>query len=60
MYHRNILTLCMALLGFTVLSFTNPPEGVRVGASLSVGVVADALVVARLGDMDIQEINSVV
>jgi len=32
MYHRNILTLCMALLGFTVLSFTNPPEGVRVGS----------------------------
>ena len=30
MYHRNILTLCMALLGFTMLSFTNPHESARI------------------------------
>jgi len=32
MYHRIVLTLSIAILGFIVLSFTNTPEGVLIAA----------------------------
>ncbi|MGB5188751.1 serine hydrolase domain-containing protein [Robiginitalea sp.] len=35
MYYRNVLSLCIALLGFTMLSFGNPPEGVIVASELN-------------------------
>ena len=58
MIHRNALTICIALLGFTVLSFTNPPEDVLV-ASEPNSVSPSAEILDRTRDTPVSPTNTV-